>query len=309
MYYQRFSSQAIKDDVSEMVEDIRDVIRERIAGLTWMSDATKVTAIEKLDAVRSFVAFPDRPIEEIAFEVRAQADGGCLIDMIFSLAEVSMEQSIETLRGPVDINLWEMIPVNIVNAFYAGMENAIFIPAGILNYPFYDPNASYEQNLGGIGAVIAHEFIHAFDINGSQYDKNGALRNWWTDDDLAAFHAMTAEMAETLSAIEFIDGVHLNGAFSAGETIADLGAMATIMNVVANMPDGDPALALESWAKIWAARVSPEVATWQIFISPHLPMKMRVNFILAQLDELYEVYGIVAGDGMYIPEAERFSIW
>ncbi|MCL2392404.1 MAG: hypothetical protein FWC66_07335 [Oscillospiraceae bacterium] len=308
MYYQRFSSQEIKDDVSEMVEEIRDTMRERIANLTWMSEETIATAIEKLDAVQAFVAFPDEPIAEIAFEIQSHADGGCLVEMMLQLAELNQELSLETLSGPANVNLWESMPTSIVNAFYSGMDNAIFIPAGILNYPFYDPNATREQNLGAIGAVIAHEFTHAFDPGGSQFDKDGTLRNWWTEDDFLAFNALNTQMVETISAIEFV-GINLNGAFSAGEAIADLGAMAAVLDVVAAMPDGDLSLAMESWARMWAARMSPEVATFIIFNSPHLPMKLRVNFILAQLDEFYEVFGIVEGDGMYIPAEQRLSIW
>jgi len=308
MYYQRFSSQEIKDDVTEMVEEIRDMMRERIAELAWMSEDTIETAIEKLDSVNAFIAFPDEPIEEIAFEVRARADGGCLVEMMLSLSRLNLELSIESLRRPADVNLWAGIPTSTVNAFYSPMDNAIIIPAGILNYPFYDPNAPREQNLGAIGAVIAHEFTHAFDPMGSQFDKVGTLRNWWTEADYEAFNALNTQMADTISEIVFGE-VNLNGAFSAGEAISDLGAMAAVLDVAAAMPDGDLSLVMESWARMWAARMLPEVATFMILNSPHLPMKLRVNFILAQLDEFYEVFEIVEGDGMYIPEEDRLSIW
>jgi len=307
-YYQRFSSPEFKRDVTEMVEDIRAVMRDMIGELSWMSEETQEAAIEKLDAVRAFIAFPDVPVAELAFDIRARADGGNLIDFMFSAARLGHELSLEQLRGPANIDIWESIVTSTVNAFYSGMDNAIIIPAGILQYPFYSPNASREQNLGGIGAVIAHEFTHAFDTMGSQFDKVGTLRNWWTEEDFASFNELTGHMIATIDQIVFID-TNLNGAFSAGEAIADLGAMEAVLAVAANMPDADLGLVMESWARIWAARMTPELAQFMIFNSPHLPMKLRVNFILAQLAEFYEVFGIVEGDGMYIPEEERLSFW
>ncbi|MCL2227636.1 MAG: M13 family metallopeptidase [Oscillospiraceae bacterium] len=308
MYYQRFSSEEIKRDVTEMIEDIRAMMRGMIGTLTWMSPETQATAVEKLDAVRAFVAFPDTPVEEIAFQIRAQAEGGCLIELTIDLASLNQELSIEMLRGPANVDIWTSIPTSTVNAFYSGMDNAIIIPAGILQYPVFSPDAPRERNLGGIGAIIAHEFTHAFDPMGSQFDKDGTLTNWWADEDFAAFNELTDNVAEILDAISF-GGVNLNGAFSAGETIADLGAMEAVLAVAAGIPGADLSLVMESWARIWAARMSPEVATFMIFNSPHLPMKLRANFILAQLNEFYEVFGIVEGDGMYIPEGRRLSFW
>ncbi|MCL2366271.1 MAG: S-layer homology domain-containing protein [Oscillospiraceae bacterium] len=309
LYYQRFSSEAIKRDVTEMTEDIRATMRDMIGELTWMSEETQVTAIEKLDSVRAFIAFPDEPLEELNITVRAQADGGCLIDFRLQLSSLGMESAIEMIQGSAESNVWEMVPTSIVNAFYAPMDNAIIIPAGILQYPFYSPDATREQNLGGIGAVIAHEFTHAFDPYGSQFDKVGTLNNWWTEADYAAFNAFTDRVAGILDQIVFVGDIHLNGAFSAGETIADLGAMEAVLTVAAQMPDADLSLVMESWARIWAARITPEVAQFLIFNSPHLPMKMRVNFILAQLDEFHEVFGTTPGDGMHVPEEERLSFW
>jgi len=309
LYYQRFSSEEIKQDVIEMVEDIRATMRDMIGELTWLSEESQVTAIEKLDAVRAFIAFPDEPIEELDFDIRSQADGGCLVELAFQLSRFNLDFWLERLEGSAESNVWEGVPTSIVNAFYSPMDNAIIIPAGILQYPFYCPDAPREQNLGGIGAVIAHEFTHAFDPMGSQFDKVGTLNNWWAEADYVAFNELTSRVAEVLNQIVFVNDVSLNGAFSAGETIADLGAMEAVLAVAAQMPDADLSLVMESWARIWAARMAPEVAQFMILNSPHLPMKLRVNFILAQLDEFHEVYETAPGDGMYIAEEERLSFW
>jgi putative endopeptidase len=307
LYYQRFSSQAIKDDVTDMVEDIRETMRGMIGNLTWMSEETQVKAVEKLDAVRAFVAFPDEPIQELISYVPEYGTSS-LIELSFEFARMQTQLTFEMLQGPALIDIWDSIPTSTVNAFYSGMDNAIIIPAGILQYPFYDPNASREHNLGGIGAVIAHEFTHAFDPMGSQFDKVGTMTNWWTEADHASFEELTGRVAATISAIEFA-GLNLNGAFSAGEAIADLGAMEAVLAVAAQDPDADLGLVMQAWSGIWAARMTPEVSQFMALNSPHLPMMLRVNFILAQLTEFYEVFGITPGDGMYIPIEQRLSFW
>ena len=307
-YYQRFSSPELKREVTAMVEDIRDVMREMIYDILWMGAETRAASIEKLDAVTAFIAFPDVPVREMQFDIRPQSEGGNLVYFMTSVARLNNEMWIDVLRGPANVNLWEQLPTYTVNAFYNPMENAIVIPAGILQYPFFSVNNTREQNLGAIGAVIAHELVHAFDPMGSQFDKHGTMADWWTEADAEAFALRNAEVISILNSIEFA-GMPLNGALSVNETVTDLGAMEVAMTVAARMEGADPAQVMEAWAKIWAARMTPEVAQFMMMNSPHLPPKLRTNFILAQLDEFYEAFGIVEGDGMYIPEDERVSFW
>lgn len=307
-YYERFSSPELKQDVTDMVEDIRDVMRDMIADIPWMGEETRIASIEKLDAVTPFVAFPDTPVAELAFEVRPQSEGGNLIELVTSVSRLNNEMWLELLRGPANISIWENLPTSTVNAFYNPWENAIIIPAGILQYPFYSIDSTREQNLGAIGAVIAHEFVHAFDPMGSQFDKYGTMTNWWTQADAVAFAERNARVIDIINGIEFA-GMNLNGALNVNEAVTDLGAMEVAMTVVSRMEGADPALVMESWARIWAARMTPEVAHFMMMNAPHLPAKLRTNFILAQLDEFYEVFGIVEGDGMYIPRENRVSFW
>jgi len=307
-YYQRFSSPELKRDVTEMTEDIRAVMRDMIGDIPWMTAETRAASIEKLDAVTAFIAFPDTPVRELAFEVRPQSEGGNLIDFMASFAIASNEMFMDRLNGPANISVWEGLPTYTVNAFYNPMENAIIIPAGILQYPFYSIDNTREQNLGAIGAVIAHEFVHAFDPMGSQFDKHGTMTNWWTQADAEAFAARNARVIEILSSIEFA-GMEINGMLTVNEAVTDLGAMEVAMTVAARMQDADPALVMESWARVWATRMSPEIAQFVMLTSPHLPPILRTNFILSQLDEFYEVFGVTYGDGMYIPEENRISFW
>ena len=307
-YYQRFSSPEIKQDVTDMTEDIRAVMRDMVMDIPWMTYETRLASVEKLDAVTAFIAFPDEPVHELAFDIRPQAQGGNLIDFTRSMARLNNEMWLELLDGPANISVWQGVPTSTVNAFYNPMENAIIIPAGILQYPFYCITSTREQNLGAIGAVIAHEFVHAFDPMGSQFDKYGTMSDWWTQEDVDAFDARNARVINILNSIEFA-GMNLIGALNVNEAVTDLGAMEVAMTVVAGMEGADPALVMESWARIWAARMTPEVAHFLMMNAPHLPAMLRTNFILAQLDEFYEVFGVVAGDGMYIPEENRISFW
>jgi len=307
-YYQRFSSQEVKQDVIDMSEDIRAVMRDMITDIPWMTYETRLASIEKLDAVTLFIAFPDEPVYEMAFDIRPQSEGGNLIEFMQSMARLNDEMWVELLDGPANISMWEQVPTSTVNAFYSPWENAITIPAGILQYPFYCVTNTREQNLGAIGAVIAHEFVHAFDPMGSEFDKYGTMTMWWTQEDVDAFDERMARVIAILNSIEFA-GMNLIGALNVNEAVTDLGAMEVAMTVVAGMEDANPAQVMESWAKIWASRMTPEVAIFMMMNAPHLPAMLRANFILSQLDEFYEVFGVVAGDGMYIPVEERISFW
>jgi len=307
-YYQRFSSQELKDDVIEMVEDIRDVMRDMIGDIPWMTEETRAASIVKLDAVTAFVAFPDEPVQEMQFEVIPQSQGGNLVDFMENLSRFNHDYWLEILDGPANINVWENLPTSTVNAFYNMMENAIIIPAGILQYPFYCVNNTREQNLGAIGAVIAHELVHAFDPMGSQFDIYGTMANWWAPADFEAFGERIARIIEILDSIEFA-GVNLIGALNVNEAVTDLGAMEVVVTVAGRMEDADVGLVMEAWAGIWGSRMSPEVAQFVMQTSPHLPPVLRANFILSQLDEFYEVFGIIEGDGMYIPRENRISFW
>jgi len=307
-YYQRFSSQELKDDVTEMVEDIRDVMRDMIHDIPWMTEETRTASIVKLDSVTAFIAFPDEPVQEMQFEVIPQAEGGNLIDFMENLSRFNYNYWLELLDGPANISIWENTPTSVVNAFYNMMENAIIIPAGILQYPIYCINNTREQNLGAIGAIIAHEFVHAFDPMGSQFDIYGTMTNWWAPEDFEAFGERIARVIEILDSIEFV-GVNLIGALNVNEAVTDLGAMEVVVTVASRMDGADVGLVMESWGRVWATRMSPEVAQFIMQTSPHLPHVLRANFILSQLDEFYEVFGVTEVHGMYIPRENRISFW
>ena len=210
-YADKYVSPADKADVTQIVELIRSKYSERIEKISWMSEATKQKAIEKLNAIKSYVAYPDNYKTLYNFEVKAKADGGNLIDFCIDNMKDIFKQRLEELKKPNEGNLWDSVATYTVNAFYSPTENAIIIPAGIFQEPFYSKNAKREANLGGLGAVIAHEFSHAFDNSGAQYDKNGTISNWWAETDYTAFAELTDKVSTALSNIKFVGEQRVNG--------------------------------------------------------------------------------------------------
>ncbi|MCL2169495.1 MAG: S-layer homology domain-containing protein, partial [Defluviitaleaceae bacterium] len=243
-YYQRFSSWELKNEVTEMAEEIRSVMREMIADIPWMTPETRELSVEKLDAVQMFIAFPSTPVDELLLTVRPAAEGGNLIEFMTSFTVANADLWIERLQGPANISPWENLPTSTVNAFYSPMLNAIIVPTGILHYPFFCVTSTREQNLGAIGAVIAHEFVHAFDPMGSQFDKYGTMRNWWMEEDIIAFAARNAEVISILDSMEFA-GMGLIGALNVGETVTDLGAMEVAMTLARTWEGADLGLVMK----------------------------------------------------------------
>jgi len=309
LYVEKYVSPSTKEDVTQIVELIRDKYRDRITELDWMGDATKKKAIEKLDSIKAYVAYPDKYNDTLKFDMKAKDDGGNLIDFYMDYVSASFAYTLELIKKPYELNLWDNVPTYMVNAFYSPTENAIVIPAGILQEPFYSVDGEREANLGGIGAVIAHEISHAFDNSGAQYDKNGTLTNWWDETDYTAFEEMTDKVAAALSEIKFVGDQPVNGVLCTGETIADLGAMSCVLDIADDMEDADMALVMRSWAYIWAARMSPEVSAYMLSVDSHAPNKVRANFILSQLDDFYKTFGITEDDGMYVAPENRIAIW
>ena len=180
MYIEKYFSEKAKEDVKDIVKVIITVYEKRIQNLDWMTNDTKAAAIEKLKAIKLKAGYPDTWVDPLkGIDIKSYNDGGSLLGNIFAVTSVMTKESKDLLSKPVDKTQWST-PLQTVNAFYNPTINEILIPAGILQAPFYDVNASREQNLGGIGSIIAHEITHAFDNNGAQFDKNSNMTNWWT---------------------------------------------------------------------------------------------------------------------------------
>lgn len=305
---EHFSAEA-KADVEAMIDDILAAYETRIGDLEWMSEATKAKAVEKLEAITVNVGYPDQwsdPYKDVDF--LTVAEGGSFYDNVMAMARAALAKQIAEFDEPVDKTGFTF-PTYMVNAAYDAAANSINFPAGILQAPLYDVEASYEENLGGIGYIIAHEITHAFDNTGAQFDAQGNQSNWWTDEDYAAFQALCAQVVEFYDGVEAIPGVRCNGALTLGENVADLGALACITQITAQQDDPDFETLYRSAARTWRSAASREMREYLATLDVHAPDKLRGNRALQSLDQFYDTFDIQPGDGMWLAPEDRVQVW
>lgn len=306
-YVENYFDQESKSEVENMVRQMLAVYKDRIIKLDWMQDATKTEAVKKIDSMVVKVGYPDQwPSYIDTIRIYSPAEGGNLLDNVLNLNRISIQDSYEKRKEPTDRKEWGTDAFE-VNAFYMASENAIYFPAGILQAPFYDKDASAEKNLGGIGTVIGHEITHAFDNTGAKFDSKGNYRNWWTQEDLGKFEQLSQRVEEYYNGYENA-GLQVNGKQTLTENIADLGGVSVITEI-ARKNGLDMKTLYMQYAWIWAAKYTPEATKMLMLSDTHSPDKVRVNAVLSSMPEFYEAYGIVPGDGMYKAPEERVSIW
>lgn len=309
IYIEKYFTESAREDVTDIVKEIISTYEKRIQKLDWMSETTKKTAISKLKAIKLKIGYPDTwedPLKNI--EIRSYEDNGSLLGNIFAITRAQTQEAKRLLSKKVDKDSW-IVPPHTVNAFYNSTSNEIIFPAGILQAPFYDENASREQNLGGIGTIIAHEITHAFDNNGAQFDKNGNMVNWWTNEDYAAFRRKCTDVINLFDGLEIAPGCIVSGELTVSENIADIGAMACILEIAGQMPDANYEELFESYARIWRFTGTNQIYKLLTLQDVHAPNKFRVNQVLRNFKEFYETYGIQPEDRMYLSPEERVTVW
>lgn len=309
IYVERYFSEEAKKDVEDIVSEIIAAFEKRIQALDWMTDETKAAAISKLKAIKLKIGYPDTwedPLSNI--EIKSYDEGGSLLGNILAITAAQARYSKSLLSKPVDKSKWS-IPPHMVNAFYNATSNEIIFPAGILQAPFYDVNASREQNLGGIGTVIAHEITHAFDNNGAQFDKDGNMKNWWKDEDYITFQQKCQQVIDLYEGLEIAPGAVVSGALTLSENVADIGAMACILDIAANMEDVNYKELFESNARIWRMTATNQIYQLLATQDVHAPNKFRVNQVLRNFQEFYDTYGIEEGDMLYLAPEDRVTVW
>jgi putative endopeptidase len=309
MFVKRHFPAEAKKDVEKIVKEFIAVYKERIKALDWMSEATKEKAMLKLDKMTVKIGYPDKWNDRLKdVNIVSVKDGGSLFDNFVALRKANQKASVALLNKPVDKSAWVM-SVYTVNAYYNPLNNEIVFPAGILQAPFYDINAKHETNLGAIGMVIAHEISHAFDNKGSAYDENGNAVNWWTPEDFKKFQEKTEKVIAYYNGLEVIPGVYNNGKLTVSENIADLGGVATSLQVLSKMKNPDYKAYFEGYATIWRTTMSKETAAFYINNDTHSASKIRVNRTVSNFKEFYDTYGITEKDMMYVAPENRVSIW
>ena len=303
-----------KKRVNEMVDNLRESFRDRINKLDWMSAPTKTKAIEKLNSFTRKLGYPDKWTDLAQLKVSSES----YIANYFNSSEFWFKYNLNKLGNPVDKDEWEMLP-QTVNAYYNPVNNEIVFPAAIMQPPFFDAKADDAVNYGAIGAVIGHEFSHGFDDQGSKYDAQGNLNDWWTAEDRKLFDERTRVLVNQFNQFEVLDSVFVNGELTLGENIADLAGLTVSYDAYLRSLIGKQRTNIDGYTpeqrffigfgQVWRGHARPEFLRQQVVTDPHSPAKFRVLGPLSNMPQFYNAFGVKKGDGMWRDESARAKIW
>lgn len=324
LYVQRHFPAEYKKQMQKLVDNLLQAYRDSITDLDWMTAETKEKALEKLGTFMPKIGYPENPRDYAGLQISADKT---LVDNLMAAAETDMEWEFAKLGRPVDRTEWLMTP-QTVNAYYYPSMNEIVFPAAILQPPFFDPEADDAVNYAAIGAVIGHEIGHGFDDQGSQFNAEGELKNWWTDQDRAEFEARTKALIDQydqFSPAALGDEHKVNGALTIGENIGDLGGLTIAWKAwqkaleeqgIADPTDAPlvqdmegPERFFSSWARIWRGKFRDDYAVQLLAVDPHSPAEFRCNGVLANFDAFADYYGVAEGDELWIAPEDRVRIW
>ena len=315
MYVERYFPESSKQKMVALVENLRTALGEHIDGLEWMSDTTKVRAHEKLAAFTVKIGYPDKWKDYSTLTIDPK---NTYYENLRNASAWYVQDNLSKLGKPTDKTEWGMTP-QTVNAYYNPTTNEICFPAGILQKPFFDPEADDAVNYGGIGVVIGHEMSHGFDDQGSMFDAKGNMENWWTPADKAKFDALGDKLAAQFDAVEVLPGVHANGRYTLGENIGDHGGLSIAFTAMENALKGkNPGLIdgftpaqrfYLSYGNIWAQNITDQEKARLTNMDPHSLAVNRVNVSVRNFQTFFDAFDIHEGDPMYRPEEERVHIW
>lgn len=308
LYVEKYFSKEGKDDVEMLVEEIIDTYKQRIKALDWMSEATKQNALLKLETMQVKIGYPDKWEDFDGLVIKPYEEGGNLFENMLTIQMYMNDKELKKIDESVDKQAF-LMPPQTVNACYSPLSNDITFPAAILRAPFYDINSKKEANMGAIGMIIAHEITHAFDNTGARFDEKGNLKNWWTEEDYRKFEEKAQKVRDYYSKIEALPGQYINGDLTVGENIADIGAMACMLDIMEDLPAADYKTFFESWARVWRM-VAPDAYKTQLLQQDsHAPNKARVNEVVKQFEVFHTTYEVEEQDAMYLGKDKRLSIW
>lgn len=319
LYVEKKFPPEAKKKAREMIDNVMLGFEKRINGLTWMSDSTKQKALDKLHKLTVKIAYPDKWKDYAALQVNGVKEGGSYFENAINVAKWNYDENMAKLGKPVDRSEWGMSP-QTVNAYFNPVNNEIVFPAAILQPPFYNYQADEAVNYGGIGAVIGHEISHSFDDSGARFDGDGNLNNWWTAEDSEKFAAEGKALIGQYDALVAIDSVHVNGTFTLGENIGDLGGVNAAYEGLKifldknGRPEEIDGYTPEqrfflSWGTIWRTKARPDALKNLIKTDPHAPGMFRAYVPLQNVDAFYEAFDIKEGDKLYLSPEKRVKIW
>jgi len=314
VYVSRHFPPEAKARMVELVSNLQAAYREAIEELDWMSQETKQAALAKLQKFTPKIGYPDRWEDYSALNIVA----GDLVGNIERANTFGFELFRGRLDGPIQKWVWVMNP-QTVNAGYVPTQNEVIFPAGILQPPFFDMAADDAVNYGAIGAVIGHEMGHGFDDQGSKYDGDGNLNNWWTDKDREAFEGRTKGLVEQFASFQVFDDLNVNGELTLGENIGDLAGLTIAYRAYQISLDGKEAPVLDGFTgdqrfflgigQVWKYKATDEAMRNRVLTDPHSPPEFRVNGTLPNMPEFIAAFDVQDGDGMWLPPGQRVKIW
>ncbi len=315
---EKFPAEA-KEKAAKMIKNIFLAYENRINNLAWMTPETRKGAIEKLRKSNIKIGYPDKWKDYSKLTIKSKEQGGSYYENMKNVARWNFQENIADLNKPVDKTRWGMSP-QTVNAYYSATNNEIVFPAAILQPPFYNYKADEAVNYGGIGAVIGHEISHGFDDSGARYNADGNLVNWWTDEDLKQFTALGTALANQYSALQPLPGTFVDGKFTLGENIGDLGGINAAYDGLQLYlkQNGNPGLIdgftpeqrlFISWGTIWRSKMRDEAIKNQVKTDPHSPGMYRAYVPLLNLDVFYTTFDIKETDKLYVKPENRVKIW
>ncbi len=314
VYVKKHFPPEAKERMETLVENLIKAYEVSIKELDWMSEETKKEALDKLGKFTPKIGYPDNWRSYDALEVKAD-------DLFGNMKRSSLfeyNRQLAKLGQPIDRDEWQMTP-QTVNAYYNPTLNEIVFPAAILQPPFFDLNAEDAVNYGAIGGVIGHEIGHGFDDTGSTFDGDGAMRNWWTDQDRDEFKKRTGALIEQYNQFEALPGLHVNGEFTLGENIGDLGGLSIALKAYKMSLNGEEGPEMDGftaeqrvflgWAQAWCGLSRNEALEVQISTDPHSPRDFRVNGVVRNIPEFYTAFDVKPGDSLYLAPEQRVKIW
>lgn len=316
MYVERYFPESSKKRMLELVHNLQTALAQRIDEATWMGDATKAQAKDKLSNFIVKIGYPDKWKNYDGLQVN---DSLSLYENLCNISRWATDDYIaKRVNKKVDKTLWQMTPQTI-NAYYDPSTNEICFPAAILQPPFFDPNADDAVNYGAIGGVIGHEMSHGFDDQGSQFDKYGNQRNWWTAQDKKNFDARTKVLADWFSSFYVLPGMKVNGKQTLGENIGDNGGLNIAFRALQNSMKEHPLAVKDgftpeqrfflAWGRVWASNMTDEVVKYLLTVDVHSPNYARVNAALPMIDAWYKAFNVKKGDKMFVPKNKRAHVW
>ena len=316
VYVERHYPPEAKEQMDELIAMLVAAYRQSIETLEWMTPETRERALDKLSTFTPKIGFPAKWRDYSALAV----DPADLLANVRAAGEFEFQRELAKIGAPIDRDEWFMTP-QTVNAYYNPGFNEIVFPAAILQFPFFDPNRDAAANYGAIGAVIGHEIGHGFDDQGSRYDGDGALRDWWTAEDRTAFEERTGSLIAQYDALEptEVPGHHVNGALTIGENIGDLGGLGIAWKAyLLSLNGAEPPVIDDltgaqrfflSWAQAWQIAIRPEEALRLLSIDPHSPNEFRCNQIVRNIDAFYDAFAVSPDDELWLAPEERVTIW